>query len=286
MSACRNRNRATPRRPSAGSTPNIRRRWRWPGSRIGSFWATRCPSPTPTWGQRSSARSMAAPSSSAISARAGRCRTSTIGARSISSGWTGTARYLKKLHEMTDALLEVGKDKFIVGMADWHPGGDCLAAFRDPQTLAVDMMEHLDEVKALLPRIEADYFAIYDMFYDKLRAAGQPITTWLPLVYEGKYYVPSNDFSGMISRTHVRRGFLAGDHQRVPLPGSLDLPSGRAGRAAPSGPDPEHPGAARRPMGAGRGPRRGGALDQRLSPHPGRRQGPAGESASSRKSIW
>jgi hypothetical protein len=118
--------------------------------------------------------------------------------------------YLKKLHEMTDALLDVAKGKFIVGMADWHPGGDCLAAFRDPQTLAVDMVEHLDAVKALLPRVEADYFAIYDMFYDKLRAAGQPITTWLPLVYEGKYYVPSNDFSGLISTRMFEEVFLPG----------------------------------------------------------------------------
>ena len=30
--------------------------------------------------------------------------------------------YLKKLHEMTDALLEPwASGKFIVGMTDWHP---------------------------------------------------------------------------------------------------------------------------------------------------------------------
>lgn len=117
---------------------------------------------------------------------------------------------MHKLDEMTDALLEVGEGKFIVGMTDWHPGGDCIAAFRDPQNLAIDMLTHLEEVKALLDRVEADYYCVYDKYYHKLRAAGQPITTWLPLIAEGKYYVPSNDFSIMISKALFDQVFLPG----------------------------------------------------------------------------
>lgn len=118
--------------------------------------------------------------------------------------------YLKKLHEMTDAYLAIGKGKFITGMTDWHPGGDCLAAFRDPQRLALDMIEHIAEIKAMLPRITADYFALYDVFYDKLRAAGQPITSWLTLVCDCKFYIPSNDFSGMVSQAMFEDVFLPG----------------------------------------------------------------------------
>jgi hypothetical protein len=118
--------------------------------------------------------------------------------------------YLKKLHEMTDALLEIGEGKFIVGMTDWHPGGDCLAAFRDPANLAMDMITHSDEVKALLRRVEEDYFAVYDVFYEKLRAAGQPLTSWTTLVCDEKYYIPSNDFSIMISSEMFDDVFLPG----------------------------------------------------------------------------
>ena len=118
--------------------------------------------------------------------------------------------YMHKLVEMTDLLLEVGKGKFIVGMTDWHPGGDCVAALREPQELAVDMLTHRDEVVALLARLEGDYLAVYDFFYDKLRAAGQPISTWLSLIAEGKYYVPSNDFSIMISKEMFDDVFLPG----------------------------------------------------------------------------
>jgi hypothetical protein len=117
---------------------------------------------------------------------------------------------LKWLHEMTDAFLEAGKDKYITGMADWHPGGDAIAAFRDPQRLAVDMIENLDAVKKLLTRIEPDYFQVYDVFYHKLKAAGQPITSWTPLVSDGRYYIPSNDFSIMISKAMYDEVFLPG----------------------------------------------------------------------------
>src|SRR5512146_129781 len=108
--------------------------------------------------------------------------------------------YLNSLMEITNALLEIGRGKFITGMTDWHPGGDAIAAFRDPQNLAMDLIDHREQVKRLLARLEADYFRIYDLFYEKLRAAGQPITSWTPLVCDGRYYIPSNDFSIMISK--------------------------------------------------------------------------------------
>ncbi len=118
--------------------------------------------------------------------------------------------YLKKLHELTDAFLEIGRGKFITGMTDWHAGGDAIAAFRDPQQLALDMLHYVDELRALLSRLEADYFQVYEVFYSKLRAAGQPISTWLPLVSDRKFYVPSNDFSIMISKEMFDDVFLPG----------------------------------------------------------------------------
>ena len=118
--------------------------------------------------------------------------------------------YLHKLHEMTDAFLEVGRDRFITGMTDWHPGGDWLAALRDPANLAMDLILEPEGVHTLLARGEDDYFRVYDQFYDKLRAHRQPITTWLPLVAEGRYYVPSNDFAYMISPEMFKEFFWPG----------------------------------------------------------------------------
>ncbi len=118
--------------------------------------------------------------------------------------------YFLKLVELTDAMLELGKGKYIVGMPDWHPGGDLVAALRNPQDLAVDLIEKPEQVKALLKRLQPDYYQVYDFWYEKLHGAGHPITSWLELTCAGKYYIPSNDFAGMISTKMYKDFFLSG----------------------------------------------------------------------------
>ncbi len=117
---------------------------------------------------------------------------------------------LLKTIEYTDMLLEASKDRFIVGFTDFHPGGDHLAALRDPQELCFDMIENVDYVKRKLADSYVEYFEIYNMFYDKLSAAGMPSTSWLPLPFQGKLYIPSNDFSCMISKETFEDIFLPG----------------------------------------------------------------------------
>lgn len=118
--------------------------------------------------------------------------------------------YLRKLVEITDAMLELGKGKYIVGMPDWHPGGDLVAALRNPQDLSIDLIERPEQVKSLLRRLQPDYIKIYNFWYEKLTAAGQPITSWLDLASWSKYYIPSNDFSALISVKMFREFFLSG----------------------------------------------------------------------------
>jgi hypothetical protein len=116
--------------------------------------------------------------------------------------------YWKKLLEMTDALLEIGKGAFYTGMTDLHPGGDAIAAFRDPERLNFDMIEAEDEVKALL-RYVTDMFAYVYNFYDtKLSAAGQPSCNWTHIVSSKRWHVPSNDFSCMVSKSMYDDIFL------------------------------------------------------------------------------
>ena len=118
--------------------------------------------------------------------------------------------YFRKLVEMTDALLEAGKGTFYVGISDAHPGGDCIAAFRDPLNLNIDMIEHVDEVKALLRRVNDAFFKVFDIFHKKLTDAGQPGCTWCGIVSSKKWYIPSNDFSCMISKEMFDDVFLPG----------------------------------------------------------------------------
>jgi hypothetical protein len=118
--------------------------------------------------------------------------------------------YHRKLLEITDALLDAARGRFIVGYTDMHPGADALAAFRDPQQLCLDMIDHADEISALVERITDEFLQVYDLFYHRLAAAGMPSTTWLPATCRGRYHVPSNDFSCMISDTMFEQVFLPG----------------------------------------------------------------------------
>ncbi len=118
--------------------------------------------------------------------------------------------YWQKTVEMTDALLEIGKGKFYTGFTDLHPGGDAIAAFRDPLHLNIDMIDHADKVKALRERIDDVFCEVFDFFGDKLEQAGQAFTTWPGIVSSRRWHVPSNDFSCMISSQMFDDIFLPG----------------------------------------------------------------------------
>lgn len=118
--------------------------------------------------------------------------------------------YWKKLVEMTDALLEAGKGLYYTGISDMHPGGDAIAAFRDPMQLNMDLLTNPEDVERLLARVNAAYAGVFDFFYEKFRAAGLAITSWPGIVSSRKWYVPSNDFSCMISKEMFDSVFLPG----------------------------------------------------------------------------
>jgi hypothetical protein len=118
--------------------------------------------------------------------------------------------YWKKLLEVTDALLAAGRGKYYVGLTDFHPGGDAIAAFRDPMQLNLDILTNLEDIKRLLKRVNAAFFDVFDFCHDRLAAAGQAITSWPGIVSSRKWYVPSNDFSCMISKEVFDDLFLSG----------------------------------------------------------------------------
>lgn len=118
--------------------------------------------------------------------------------------------YWRKLDEMTDALLEAGKGLFYTGLTDFHPGGDAIAALRDPARLNEDLLLEPDAVRAALEDVQQAFFETFDYFHGKLRAAGQAVSSWPGIVSSKTWYVPSNDFSCMISREMFDEFFLPG----------------------------------------------------------------------------
>jgi hypothetical protein len=107
--------------------------------------------------------------------------------------------YMKLTEEFYDILLDKGRNLFYVGWPDLHADADCLVGFRGPQNLAMDLYDNRERIKPALERVVADFFKLYDHYYNRLTAAAQPCTGWPGIVSTKKWHVPSNDFSYMIS---------------------------------------------------------------------------------------
>lgn len=107
--------------------------------------------------------------------------------------------YFKKIDEMTRLALEKCKSKFLVGYTDLHPGMDCVAAWRDPQQLCLDLLMNPDEVKQLIKLANRHFQEVFDYFDDLLKSFKQLSVTWMGIPSYGKMHIPSCDFSAMIS---------------------------------------------------------------------------------------
>jgi hypothetical protein len=113
--------------------------------------------------------------------------------------------YLQKLEELTAYALERCVGKYLVGYTDLHPGLDCVAAWRDPQQLCLDMIEAPEQVEYLCERAITDFEAIYDHFDNMLKSAGQLSVSWMGIPSFGRMHIPSCDFSSLISPRFFHR---------------------------------------------------------------------------------
>jgi hypothetical protein len=107
--------------------------------------------------------------------------------------------YFKKIEQLTLHALERCPGLFLVGYTDLHPGLDCAAAWRDPQQLCLDMIDHPEQVKRLVELAIQDFERIYDHFDNILKAAGQLSVSWMGIPSFGRMHIPSCDCAALIS---------------------------------------------------------------------------------------
>ena len=117
--------------------------------------------------------------------------------------------YWNAVRAMTDASLERGKGKWITALPDLHTNGDLVAALRDPQQLCLDLADDVDSVRAACDYVtESGYALMYDDIWRRISAAGQPTTSWTPMLHRGRAYITNCDFICMISSDMFRRAIL------------------------------------------------------------------------------
>ncbi|MFO7870453.1 MAG: uroporphyrinogen decarboxylase family protein [Kiritimatiellia bacterium] len=107
--------------------------------------------------------------------------------------------YYRKTIELTRAFREAGKGRFITGIQEWLSPGDILSAARGPEQLCVDLMDCPERITSLCDRLSRALLPIYETFYRMARDAGEPASTWLNLISDGRYMVIQNDVSSLLS---------------------------------------------------------------------------------------
>ena len=85
-----------------------------------------------------------------------------------------------------------------------------MAALRDPETLCLDLYDNPEHVKKKIAESYVEYFKLYEYFYNMTTLEGEPTTSWIPLVVDGRFNVVQNDFSCMISAKMFADFFLQG----------------------------------------------------------------------------
>lgn len=115
------------------------------------------------------------------------------------------SEYFRKLDEMTDYALERGKNRFMVGYTDIHPGLDWAVAVIGNEAMLYGACDAPGEIAKLGRASQRDFLAFYDHFDNKLKKAGQLSATWMNIPSYGKLHIPSCDFSSMISTEHFMK---------------------------------------------------------------------------------
>jgi len=116
--------------------------------------------------------------------------------------------------QLTIRLLEAAGQALggccLLGLTDIHSGGDLLAALRDPQALAMDLLDFPEQVRMAMKLVNGLYIPVYEGQLEVIRRYFPGSTTWLGVWSPGRYYPTSCDFICMISNSMLREFFLPG----------------------------------------------------------------------------
>jgi hypothetical protein len=107
--------------------------------------------------------------------------------------------YFRGIEDLTRVALEKCPGRFMVGYTDLHGSLDCVADWRDPQQLCLDIADNPEKVHAMLRVANESFFPVFDHYDEVLRAHGQLSITWMGIPSRGKMHIPSCDFTALTS---------------------------------------------------------------------------------------
>lgn len=107
--------------------------------------------------------------------------------------------YYRRLLEMTRAIAEDARGKYLAGVTDLHPGLDGLVAMRGPETLCFDVIEAPEWVREASLHLFEGFKTVFAELAKITTAHQQGTINWMGVWHPGCWYVTSCDFCCMIS---------------------------------------------------------------------------------------
>ncbi len=107
--------------------------------------------------------------------------------------------YFQGIEKLTKAALQRCAGKFMVGYTDLHGSLDCVADWRDPQQLCMDILDDPARVHAALRLADESFLPLFDHYDNVLKAHDQLSINWMGIPSRRTMHVPSCDFSALIS---------------------------------------------------------------------------------------
>jgi hypothetical protein len=114
----------------------------------------------------------------------------------------------RTMNRILDAVCEVAKGNFLVGIPDLHYGGDSLAAAVGTQRLVRALYTQPDEVKRLIGRLTEICIQVFEVYYGKISKVQEGSISWIPAYSRGRFFPLQDDFSGLVSPKMFKEFFL------------------------------------------------------------------------------
>ena len=105
----------------------------------------------------------------------------------------------QKMLSFMRTAAKASEGKYLVGMLDLHSNLDALASIREPQDLAMDLLDCPELVHRALADVRAIYSQVYDGLYEAGRMDGRGTIGWLSFYSPGKFTAIQCDFAIMVS---------------------------------------------------------------------------------------
>lgn len=112
------------------------------------------------------------------------------------------------MNVLIDAVCELAKGNFLVGIPDMHGGADSLVVARGASELGLDVYDKTGEVERIMKKLTKIYYEIFNLYYEKISKIQEGSVTWIPAYSKGRYVALQNDFSGLVSPKMFEEFFL------------------------------------------------------------------------------